>query len=125
MVANNNNMLLVLLVFGVIWFLMTNLGRIGRKKALELMDGGAVLLDVRTIGESNSDPVTGALNLPLQQLEHSADSILKSKETPIICFCASGMRSRAACSILKQKGYTAYNLGGSGSAKSVSAARFS
>ncbi len=77
----------------------------------ELVRNGAIILDVRTVGEFNSGHIDGSLNIPLNELSSKLNKIKKDK--CIITCCASGMRSASARAILKSKGYgEVYNGGG-------------
>jgi rhodanese-related sulfurtransferase len=78
----------------------------------ELVEQGAVILDVRTKGEFAGGHIRGAVNLPLDQLNANHGK-LKNKNTVIITCCASGMRSASAKGILSSKGYTNVYNGGS------------
>jgi phage shock protein E len=78
----------------------------------ELINSGAVIVDVRTKGEYAGGHVKGSVNIPLDQLRNNLKKF-KSKEQPIITCCASGMRSASAKSILKSAGYTNVHNGGS------------
>lgn len=71
----------------------------------ELINQGAIIVDVRSTGEYAGGHVRGSLNIPLDRLNENLKK-LKSKEQGIITCCASGMRSASAKSILKSKGYT-------------------
>lgn len=71
---------------------------------------GACIIDVRTPAEYKSGHIKGSVNVPLQELAGKLQELNKNK--PIIVCCASGMRSASATSILKQKGFEAYNGGG-------------
>ena len=78
----------------------------------EIYKSGAVILDVRSKAEFSSGHLTGAINIPVDQLESNLGK-LKDKNKPVITCCASDMRSAAAKSILTSKGYTkVYNGGG-------------
>ena len=78
-----------------------------------LIQEGAVLIDVRTQGEYLSGSANKAVNIPLDQLV--ARSGRYSKETPLIVFCRSGMRSKQAKRMLEQLGFQkVYNGGGVG-----------
>ncbi len=78
----------------------------------QLVQRGAILIDVRSKGEFDSGHITGAINLPLDQLQNNLTK-LKDKNKVIITCCASGMRSASAKTLLTAKGYTAvYNGGG-------------
>ena len=78
----------------------------------ELLNQGAIILDVRSTAEYASGHLKGSLNIPVDALASNLDK-LKNKNIPIITCCASGMRSAAGKSILLNKGYSAvYNGGG-------------
>jgi len=77
----------------------------------ELLNKGALLLDVRTRGEYASGHVQGSKNIPLDELGKSMHQL--DKEQEIIVVCASGMRSSNAVSQLQQNGFTNCCNGGS------------
>lgn len=68
----------------------------------EMIDNGAVIIDVRTPSEFQGGHVAGAKNIPLQQFENRLNEILNIKK-PIVLCCASGNRSGQAFHILQQK----------------------
>ena len=76
----------------------------------ELMQQGAVIIDVRTKGEYQSGHIKGSLNIPLNTLSSNLNKI--KKEKPVITCCASGMRSASAKSILKSNGFSEVYNGG-------------
>lgn len=76
----------------------------------KLLSDGAVIIDVRGKGEFAGGSVPGSENIPLPVLSTKIKQI-KSLEIPVICVCASGMRSGAAKSQLKAAGIEAYNGG--------------
>jgi rhodanese-related sulfurtransferase len=77
----------------------------------ELMNNGAIIVDVRSKGEFAGGHVKDAVNIPVDQLPASLAK-LKDKNQPVITCCASGMRSASAKSFLVSKGYTqVYNAG--------------
>jgi rhodanese-related sulfurtransferase len=78
----------------------------------ELLQEGALIVDVRTKGEFASGHVPGAINIPLDTLSGQLGK-LKGKDQPIITCCASGMRSASAKSILEAKGFSRVYNGGS------------
>ena len=77
----------------------------------QLLQEGAIILDVRSKGEFEGGHIKGALNIPVDQLRNNF-SKLKDKNKPIITCCASGMRSASAKSILISGGYTSVFNGG-------------
>jgi phage shock protein E len=75
-----------------------------------LMARGAIIIDVRTPQEYDNGHIQGSMNIPLNVVAQNIDR-LKAKNVPIICVCASGMRSGNASSILKKAGIESYNGG--------------
>ncbi|MFI5152691.1 MAG: rhodanese-like domain-containing protein [Chitinophagales bacterium] len=84
----------------------------GQKKDLkQLVQNGAQIIDVRTVGEFNCGHIRGSVNIPLQDLSNNLSKI--KKNIPVITCCASGMRSASAKNVLKSKGFAqVYNGGG-------------
>ena len=78
-------------------------------EAIKLIDNGAVIIDVRTVNEYNTGHIKGAVNLPLDII----DTISYDKNTALIIYCASGVRSLEAVNMLSNLEYTnLYNLDG-------------
>ena len=73
-------------------------------------DGGAVLLDVRTIQEYNRGHIAGFRNIPVDELRERLNEIEPGK--PVYVICESGLRSYIACRILEGSGYEAFNFSG-------------
>ena len=83
----------------------------------ELIQNGAIIVDVRSKAEYLAGHIKDSLNIPVDSLRDNLFK-LKDKNQPIITCCASGMRSASAKSILKSNGYIAvYNGGGWSSLK--------
>ena len=76
------------------------------------IDENTILLDVRTTDERTSDGfIPGDTHVPLDNIEQHAQAALfghmptqTDLETPIICYCATGVRSVTAASKLKAIG---------------------
>jgi len=77
--------------------------RIGKSKEVinEMLERGAIIVDVRTPGEFNTGNVEKSINIPLDMIESSINRI-KKMNAPIVLCCATGMRSGSASNILKQ-----------------------
>lgn len=76
----------------------------------QVMQKGAVIVDVRTPGEFDSGHIKGSLNIPLDQIGTKI-AFLKNKNVPVITVCRSGNRSGAAAGVLKSNGIEVYNGG--------------
>lgn len=88
-----------------------NYETIDTNRALELInnDEGTVIVDVRSNEEYLGGHVEGAVNIPLDTIS----DIDYDKETTIILYCATGVRSLEAAKQLNEMGYThIYNLDG-------------
>ncbi len=68
------------------------------------------LVDVRTNAEFENGTLTGAKNMPLDDLRERHGELDKTK--PVYLFCQIGLRGYVASRILSQKGYDVYNLSG-------------
>ncbi len=73
-------------------------------RELEEIDiSDTIILDARTPGETKHGMVTGAVNIPVDELRDRLGELEKDKQ--IIVYCAVGFRAYLACRILKQNGF--------------------
>jgi len=77
----------------------------------ELVQEGAIILDVRTKGEYGMGHIKGSINIPVEQLGKNLHK-LKDKKRPIITCCESGMRSSSAKGLLTSNGFSNVHNGG-------------
>lgn len=108
--------LLIILMFFLVGCSNTenNDGVISYIEAKEkIINEGAILVDVRTEEEYNTNHISGAVLLTLDTIdEDTTADIVDSKDTPIIVYCQSGNRSSQALNKLESLGYTnVYDLG--------------
>jgi phage shock protein E len=80
------------------------------KELLKKQD--TVLVDVRSPWEYESEHLSGAQNIPLEELSSRVNEF-KSMHKPVVLYCRSGNRSGIALNILKQNGITDVYNGGS------------
>jgi len=66
--------------------------------AAEILDQGALLVDVRSPEEFARGHLEGAVNLPVETIERHADE-LRDKE--LVLYCRSGLRSQRALQVLR------------------------
>ena len=77
--------------------------------AMTLIEQNAVVIDVRSSDEYATGHIEGSINIPVDNISN----IDYTKETLIIVYCASGMRSATAAETLADLGYTkVHNLDG-------------
>jgi len=80
-------------------------------RAAELIEADEVqLVDVREPYEVEAGRLAGARHLELEHLASQADSL--SRDTPVLFYCRSGVRSGMAASAFRRAGYEAYSLTG-------------
>lgn len=104
-----------LAVFAAVWIVMQVLrarSQVSPEKAKALVSNGATLVDVRSPGEFAGGHVAGAKNVPVGELAARAAGTTP-QDKPVVVYCASGVRSARAASLLKAAGYAdVHDLGG-------------
>jgi rhodanese-related sulfurtransferase len=75
----------------------------------ELVSQGFVLVDVRTESEFDQAGITGAINIPVDDLRSRHGEIGSKK---VLVHCQVGQRGHTAAMLLNQLGYEAINLDG-------------
>jgi rhodanese-related sulfurtransferase len=78
--------------------------------AKELLRSGAVLIDVRELGEWNAGHAPNAKHHPLGRLSASIAEL--PDQRTLVVVCRSGNRSARATKLLAKAGYDAVNLTG-------------
>jgi sulfur-carrier protein adenylyltransferase/sulfurtransferase len=74
--------------------------------AAALIDaGGVVVLDVREPDEYDQGAIPGSLHIPRGHLEAQIEGRVPDKDTPVVVFCAGGVRSAFAARTLQELGY--------------------
>jgi len=73
-------------------------------KAYSMVQGGAFVLDVRTVEEWDEFHAPGATLIPLGELASRVDELPRDK--PIVVVCRSGNRSQQGRDILLAAGFT-------------------
>jgi molybdopterin/thiamine biosynthesis adenylyltransferase/rhodanese-related sulfurtransferase len=68
--------------------------------------GGVTLLDVREPDEFDQGALPGVIHIPRGHLEAQIESRITDKSTPVIAYCAGGVRSAFAAKTLQELGYS-------------------
>ena len=83
-----------------------NAGSLTAQGAVQLINRErAVVVDVREPEEFAAGHVTGAKNVPLNQLEQKLPAAVKNKSLPLLLVCATGARAQRAVATAKKLGY--------------------
>ena len=76
----------------------------------DLLERGALIIDVRSAAEFAGGHVKGSVNIPLGEIQMHVREV-KHEGKPVIACCRSGARSGSATDLLKRAGIEAYNGG--------------
>jgi molybdopterin/thiamine biosynthesis adenylyltransferase/rhodanese-related sulfurtransferase len=72
----------------------------------QIAAGGVTVLDVREPDEYAEGALVGALHIPRGHLEAQIEGRILDKESPVVVYCAGGVRSAFAAKTLAELGYT-------------------
>jgi rhodanese-related sulfurtransferase len=101
----------LLLGGGAAFLAVRRAGDLTPQQAHQLVEGGALLVDVRSPAEFAAGHLPGALNVPVHEIQ-ARDAELGPRDRPLVLYCRSGTRSAHAAETLRQAGHTAvHNLG--------------
>ena len=79
---------------------------IGPGDAVRLVNGGALVLDVRDAGEYEAGHIIDARSIPAKEVAQRADSLKKYKEKPVVICCESGFASATTAKALRGLGFS-------------------
>lgn len=99
-------------IFLVLLFLLLACSRGDPQKAWELIDQGALIIDVRTPQEFQSGHLRGAKLIPISQLSARLSELGNNKSRPVVLYCESGGRSARGEKILRANGFEQVVNGG-------------
>jgi molybdopterin/thiamine biosynthesis adenylyltransferase/rhodanese-related sulfurtransferase len=75
------------------------------RESLRLREQGAVLVDVREQDEVDQGTIPGAVHIPRGFLEMRIEEAVRDHDTPIVVYCAGGVRSIFGAESLSNLGY--------------------
>ena len=73
--------------------------------AQKIASGSVVVLDVREPDEYEQGALTEAIHIPRGHLEAQVETRIVDKSTPVVVYCAGGVRSAFAAKTLQELGY--------------------
>lgn len=72
-----------------------------------------IVIDVRSRREFKETHLSGAINIPLSEINKNIEKYVNNKQKKILVCCEYGVRSKKAVEIIERLGYTqVYNLKG-------------
>ncbi len=103
---------LIALGIAILYMVYKRTGLLPVKEAKEFLKKGALIIDVRTVGEFESGHLSQAMNIPLDQIEMNIGNYSRDRSKILLLHCQSGMRSGKAVKRLEAIGYkNVFNIG--------------
>jgi rhodanese-related sulfurtransferase len=78
---------------------------VGPSDAVRLVNGGALVLDVRDAKDYEDGHIIDSRHIPSAELANRADTLKKYKDRPVVVYCDGGFASAAAAKILRTLGF--------------------
>lgn len=73
--------------------------------AVRLVNGGALVLDVRDAKDYEAGHIIDSRHIPAAELANRADSLKKFKDRPVVVYCDGGFASATAAKTLQTLGF--------------------
>lgn len=109
----NSLWLIIAVVLIVAVYFRARAGGLAPDVARQHLKDGALLVDVRSASEFNSQHLSGAVNFSYDKIGDLLPPHQPDKTKTILLYCQSGRRSGIAEKRLRELGYTnVFNLGG-------------
>lgn len=83
-----------------------NTASISPQEAVRVMNQGALVLDLRPQADFAAGHLSGARQMPSDQILNAGDTLKKHKEKPVLVYCGSGSLGAAAARQLAAQGFT-------------------
>jgi phage shock protein E len=107
----------------IVMIVIKRMSLVSAAAARRYLEQGALVVDVRSVGEFRGGHLPDAVNLPLGELQDSLPRQVADKSRYLLLHCLSGTRSGIAMRQLKQAGYqNVFNLGSFHRARQIVAA---
>jgi phage shock protein E len=76
-----------------------------KNEVKDKIKNGALVVDVRSVGEFSGGHYNGALNIPVDEVQRRISEFGNNKDKEIILYCRSGGRAGSAKQMLESAGY--------------------
>ena len=116
----NWSIILIIALVSALVLGLKRLGLVSSEEARKFLRAGAVVVDVRSVHEFQAGHLSGAVNIPLGELQSCLPRQLPEKNRVLLLHCLSGTRSGIAQRMIQAMGYTnVFNLGSYGRARRI------
>ena len=103
-----SNWWIILLLIGL-FVIVLKYAKGNKKDYKDLLDQGAIIIDVRTQSEYKSGHIKNSINVPLKDLTYRINEF--DKKDNIVTVCAVGIRAESAKKFFQSRGYNVANGG--------------
>jgi len=103
-----SNWWIILLLIGL-FVIVLKYAKGNKKDYKDLLDQGAIIIDVRTESEYKSGHIKNSINVPLKDLTYRINEF--DKKDNIVTVCAAGIRAESAKKFFESRGYNVANGG--------------
>ena len=103
-----SNWWIILLLIGL-FVIVLKYAKGNKKDYKDLLDQGAIIIDVRTESEYKSGHIKNSINVPLKDLTYRINEF--DKKDNIVTGCAVGIRAESAKKFFESRGYNVANGG--------------
>ena len=76
-----------------------------KNEVKDKIKNGALVVDVRSVGEFSGGHYNGALNIPVDEVQRRISEFGNNKDKEIILYCRSGGRAGSAKQMLESAGF--------------------
>ena len=103
-----SNWWIILLLIGL-FVIVLKYAKGNKKDYKDLLDQGAIIIDVRTESEYKSGHIKNSINVPLKDLTYRINEF--DKKDNIVTVCAAEIRAESAKKFFESRGYNVANGG--------------
>ena len=88
------------------WLRMQAVSAISPQELIRLMNQGALVLDIRSVDEFAAGHISGARQMPVEQLPKAGETLKKHREKPVIVYGADETSGPVVVRKLASQGFT-------------------
>jgi len=88
------------------WLRMQGVSAISPQELIRLMNQGALVLDIRSVDEFAAGHISGARQMPVEQLPKAGETLKKHREKPVIVYGADETSGPVVVRKLASQGFT-------------------
>ena len=88
-----------------VWLKGKGLVQVSTQMAVQLINKGAMIIDVRPPESFDAGHIANSKNIPLSDITSTPDAVKKKKDKVLLTVCDSGPNARRAADVLRKAGF--------------------